>query len=113
MSSKTNSRSSSKQVELYKQRRNLVPPSVRKLFAGGLAGVVTKTSTAPLERIKILMQVSGMASSREDPVGSKKPKLKYRNILQTATTVTREEGVFALWRGNGANCVRVVPVYAM
>ena len=31
----------SKPVELFSQRRNLVPPSVVKLIAGGLAGVGT------------------------------------------------------------------------
>ena len=64
-------------------------------------------------RVKILMQVQGMAPSRQDPVGTKKPKLKYRNVVQTAVTVAREDGVFSLWRGNGANCLRVIPVYAM
>ena len=35
----------------YKERRNLTSFSTgTKLIAGGLAGVITKTSTAPLER---------------------------------------------------------------
>ena len=35
----------------YKERRNLASFSTgTKLIAGGLAGVITKTSTAPLER---------------------------------------------------------------
>jgi hypothetical protein len=54
-----------------------------------------------------------MAPSRQDPVGLKKPKLRYRNIVQTALAVSKEDGVLALWNGNGANCLRVIPVYAM
>ena len=38
---------------------------VKPFLAGSLAGVVTKTATAPLERIKTLLQVEGMAAQRE------------------------------------------------
>ena len=34
----------------YKERRNLAPSTGAKLIAGGLAGIITKTLTAPLER---------------------------------------------------------------
>ena len=34
----------------YKERRNMAPSTGIKLIAGGLAGIITKTSTAPLER---------------------------------------------------------------
>jgi solute carrier family 25 (adenine nucleotide translocator) protein 4/5/6/31 len=37
----------------------------------------------------------------------------YNGMIQSLMTVTREEGIFSLWKGNGANVVRVVPVYAL
>ena len=39
----------------------LPPPSIivwRAIFAGGIAGLVSRTATAPIEKIKILAQVS-------------------------------------------------------
>jgi Mitochondrial carrier protein len=38
---------------------------------------------------------------------------KYKNILQTFALVTKEEGALALWKGNGANVLRVIPVYGL
>lgn len=37
---------------------------------------------------------------------------KYRGIVQTLVTVAREEGFWSLWKGNGANCIRIAPNYA-
>lgn len=40
-------------------------------------------------------------------------KPKYTGITQAAWLVTKEEGVMALWKGNGANVLRVIPVYGL
>ena len=65
------------------------------------------TIIAPLERVKILLQVQGM---RGGAVGQAR---KYRGVGQTMVTVVREEGFLALYKGNLANVARVVPVYAL
>ncbi len=59
---------------------------------------MTDTAIAPLERVKILLQIQGMRNST-----------KYNGVLQTMAVVTREEGFMKLWKGNGANISRVVP----
>ena len=33
--------------------------------------------------------------------------------MQAAFLVTKEEGVWALWKGNLANVIRVIPVYGL
>jgi hypothetical protein len=38
---------------------------------------------------------------------------KYTGILQATGVVLREEGLRAMWKGNGANVLRVVPVYGL
>ena len=34
-------------------------------------------------------------------------------IISTGRQVVREEGVLALWRSNGVNCLRIIPVYSL
>lgn len=79
---------------------------VLQMVAGAFSGAVTKTATAPLERIKIIFQIQGMAEK-----DLKAPK--YTSILQTLALVSKEEGPLALWKGNGANVLRVIPVYGL
>ena len=78
-----------------------------QMAAGAVAGAVAKTATAPLERLKILFQVQGMKGSAELAAP------KYTGIAQAFRTVVREEGALALWKGNGANVLRVIPVYGL
>jgi Mitochondrial carrier protein len=63
------------------------------MICGGVAGMVAKTVTNPLERIKMLSQTGG---------GSGSILGIYRSILQ-------REGIMGLWAGNGANLLRIVP----
>ena len=77
-----------------------------QMAAGAGAGAVAKTATAPLERLKILFQVQGMAE--RDLVAP-----KYRGIFQATRVVIAEEGVRGLWKGNLTNVLRVIPVYGL
>ncbi len=77
------------------------------MVAGGLSGAVSKTLTAPLERVKILLQIQGM---RAVAPGARP---HYRGVWSTMATVAREEGLLALFKGNGSNVLRIVPVYAL
>lgn len=62
------------------------------LLAGGVAGVVSKTCTAPLGRLTILFQVQGMQSNAAI--------LKKHSLLQEASRIVHEEGFRAFWKGN-------------
>lgn len=89
-----------------RQADGLLPAQVRltliNLFAGAASGAIVKTGTAPLERVKILHQIDGMHG------GS-----RYGGVWNTLRVIVREEGVRALFKGNMANVVRVIPVYAL
>lgn len=73
-------------------------PLWRFVLAGGMGGVVSRTLTAPLERIKILAQTSAEGSATHG-----------KGMRALVGEVVAKEGVRGLWAGNGANVVRVFP----
>lgn len=76
-----------------------------QMVSGAGSGIVSKTMTAPLDRVKILLQVQGMYGVQIVP--------KYRGVWGTLTTVFREEGLRSLWKGNLATVIRTIPVSAL
>ncbi|CAM8984764.1 unnamed protein product [Rhodiola kirilowii] len=69
----------------------------KSLIAGGVAGGVSRTAVAPLERMKILLQVQNSHNVR------------YSGTVQGLKYVWRNEGFRGLFKGNGANCARIIP----
>eukprot|EP00798_Chlamydomonas_sp_ICE-L_P008256 gene8256-1525_t len=69
---------------------------VKSLVAGGMAGGLSRTAVAPLERLKILMQVQG-----NDKM--------YTSTWQGLVAMAKRGGIREMMRGNGANCVRIIP----
>jgi len=74
----------------------------RHLVAGGVAGAVSRTSTAPLDRIKVFLQVHG----RSCPATSS-------GIIGCVRSMVLEGGVLSLWRGNGVNILKIAPESAL
>jgi hypothetical protein len=75
------------------------------LAAGAVTGMVTKTAVAPLERTKVLFQLQGKGAIAGPP--------KYTSVPQALRLILSEEGPRGWYKGNGANCFRIVPVYAL
>lgn len=73
----------------------------RRMICGGVAGMIAKTATNPLDRIRMLSQTGEHGLS-----GSASVYNLYRSIIQ-------KEGVIGLWAGNGANLLRVFPAKAV
>jgi len=71
----------------------------RHLVAGGVAGAVSRTCTAPLDRLKVLLQVHGGR--------------KQASLVDTFKYMLKEGGVKGLWRGNGINVIKIAPESAM
>jgi len=71
----------------------------RHLVAGGVAGAISRTCTAPLDRLKVLLQVHGGR--------------KNTSLVQTFKYMLNEGGVKGLWRGNGVNVLKIAPESAI
>ncbi|KAE9615027.1 hypothetical protein Lal_00048154 [Lupinus albus] len=78
--------------------RKLVQPqknqlgTVSQLLAGGVAGALSKTCTAPLARLTILFQIQGMHSNVAT--------LRKASMRSEASRIIHEEGFRAFWKGN-------------
>jgi solute carrier family 25 (adenine nucleotide translocator) protein 4/5/6/31 len=70
---------------------------------GGISGVIAKTICAPIERVKLIMQTQDT-----------NPQIikKYTGMSDCFVRVSKEEGFWALWRGNLANVIRYFPTQA-
>jgi hypothetical protein len=82
------------------QAERQVRDTLYQLAAGGAAGAVARTFVAPVDRVKILMQTQHVNAGAQP---------KYFSLVQSIKTIVKDEGVAKLWRGNGVNCIRVVP----
>jgi len=75
--------------------------------AGGTAGAVAKTATAPIERVKLLIQTQDA-----NPKIISGEVQRYSGIVNCFTRVSSEQGFSAFWRGNTVNVIRYFPTQA-
>ncbi|ESR50228.1 hypothetical protein CICLE_v10031301mg [Citrus x clementina] len=66
-------------------------------IAGGIAGAASRTATAPLDRLKVVLQVQ-TAQAR---------------LVPTIRKIWKEEGFLGFFRGNGLNVLKVAPESAI
>ena len=68
-----------------------------QLCAGGFAGAMSRTVTAPVDRIRLFMQAGSIKGT----------------VREVARKSVERDGFLSLWRGNGVNCVKIVPETAL
>lgn len=69
----------------------------RYLIAGGVAGATSRTATAPLDRLKVVLQVQTTRA----------------RIMPAIRGIWREGGFLGFFRGNGLNVLKVAPESAI
>jgi len=80
---------------------------LQDFLLGGVSGVVSKTITAPIERVKLIIQTQDA-----NPLIRSGEVKRYTGIVDTFTRVAKEQGVKAYWAGNFTNCLRYFPTQA-
>ncbi|XKL66439.1 hypothetical protein PGB90_009859 [Kerria lacca] len=72
---------------------------LKSLLAGGVSGMCSKTTVAPLERIKILLQAHN-------------EHYRKLGVFSGLKEIIKSESFFALYKGNGAQMIRIFPYAA-
>eukprot|EP00891_Asterochloris_glomerata_P001559 jgi/Astpho2/1559/e_gw1.00026.53.1_t len=72
-----------------------VPQAAVLFTAGAVAGAVGKTLTAPLDRVKLLLQTRGGLQS-----GAVRDAARHGSVWQALQAIGREEGIRGYWKGN-------------
>lgn len=85
-----------------------IPKPAYFFGAGAIAGAIGKTVTAPLDRIKILLQVKGGFSGSEVVQATASG-----GFLPAVRAIFKEEGLKAFWKGNLPQVLRVLPYSAL
>lgn len=76
-------------------------------LAGGISGAIAKTCTAPIERVKLIIQTQ---DANPDIISGKIQR--YTGIGNCFTRIASEQGIQAFWRGNFTNVLRYFPTQA-
>ncbi|OCK82635.1 calcium dependent mitochondrial carrier protein-like protein [Lepidopterella palustris CBS 459.81] len=93
-------------------------PNPGYFVAGGLAGIVSRTSTAPLDRLKVyLIAQTSVAQEAVSAVKSGAVLQAIKNAWRPLATATKElwqaGGMRSLYAGNGLNVIKVMPESAI
>jgi len=76
-------------------------------LAGGISGAFAKTCTAPIERVKLLIQTQDA-----NPRIVSGEVARYNGIVNCFSRVASEQGIASFWRGNFTNVIRYFPTQA-
>ncbi len=83
---------------------HFIKPSVGIFLAGGIAGALAKSCTAPLDRLKIIMQTAGASRASAAAVAAAD-----KGLLAAFVAIGKTEGLAGYWRGNVPQVVRILP----
>ncbi|KAJ6499330.1 mitochondrial carrier domain-containing protein [Mycena sanguinolenta] len=103
MAASNTTTSSPESGETPQPKPTFLSPQITSYFiAGGFAGATSRTVVSPLERLKIIQQVQPRTSDQQ-----------YKGVWRSLVRMWKEEGMRGFMRGNGINCLRIVPYSAV
>jgi solute carrier family 25 (adenine nucleotide translocator) protein 4/5/6/31 len=79
---------------------------LKDFAAGGISAAISKTAVAPIERVKLLLQVQHISKQIS-------ADQRYKGMVDCFVRIPKEQGFAAYWRGNLANVIRYFPTQAL
>ncbi|XP_070933501.1 ADP/ATP translocase 2-like [Macaca nemestrina] len=77
----------------------------KDFLAGGVAAAMSKMAVAPIEQVKLLLQVQHASKQ----ITADK---QYKGITECVVHISKKQGVLSFWRSNLANVIRYFPTQA-
>jgi solute carrier family 25 (adenine nucleotide translocator) protein 4/5/6/31 len=75
----------------------------KDFLTGGASAAVSKTLTAPMERVKLILQNQDASRTIRNRT------LPYQGIRDCFKRVLREQGLVSFWRGSSLSVIRYIP----
>jgi len=80
---------------------------VEDFILSGVAAVTSKTISAPIERIKMVVQ------NQDEMIKRGTLDRPFKGIIDCTMWITKNEGIAAFWKSNFTNCIRYFPTQAL
>ncbi|WFD01321.1 hypothetical protein MYAM1_004083 [Malassezia yamatoensis] len=84
--------------------------ALKFLLAGGIAGAVSRTATAPLDRLKVFLMTS---QETLGPHAPRSARVGFGELARGMAEIYRKGGLRGFWLGNGLNCIKIFPESAI
>ncbi|KAL4968428.1 calcium-binding mitochondrial carrier protein [Aspergillus stella-maris] len=102
----------------YEQKLTENTPQLGYFIAGGIAGAVSRTATAPLDRLKVYLIAktgpkSPAANAAKEGAPIKAAGRASKSLADAVRELWRAGGIRSLFAGNGLNVVKVMPESAI
>ncbi|KAK5577720.1 hypothetical protein RB653_002665 [Dictyostelium firmibasis] len=95
-----NNKKNNKNSKLDVSKKSISKENVNYLVSGSIAGAISRSATAGFERLTIIQQVQGMSQNLSQG---------YVGCMAALKEMVKREGFKSIWKGNGANIVKVSP----
>lgn len=76
-------------------------------FLSGVAAVTSKTISAPIERVKMVIQ------NQDEMIKQGALEGRFKGIVDCSNWILKNEGFAAFWKSNFTNCLRYFPTQAL
>lgn len=95
-------------AEVEKPKERIIKLNFAEDFVlSGVAAVSSKTISAPIERIKMVVQ------NQDEMIRQGRLDRPFKGIMDCTSWIMKNEGFAAFWRSNFTNCIRYFPTQAL